>query len=294
MRLVWALTFAVESGDKDLGRRLKGRFEPLLTEEGSKLIPRGHNVDSSVFGSVPLELYIETRDKRYLDLGQSIADRQWETLTPEGLTTETRYWIDDMFMITALQVQACRATGDAKYIDRAALEMTMYLDKLQQPNGLFHHAPDVPFGAGNGWVAVGMAETLRSIPANHPRRAQIMASYRKMMETLLHYQAADGAWRQLIDHPESWTETSCTGMFTFAMITGVQNGWLDEKTYGPAARKGWLGLVSYIDANSEVREVCEGTNKKNDLQYYLDRKRNTGDLHGQAPILWCAAALLRK
>jgi hypothetical protein len=25
-----------------------------------------------------------------------------------------------------------------------------------------------------------------------------------------------------------------------------------------------------------------------------DRKRNTGDLHGQAPVLWCAAAFLRK
>jgi unsaturated rhamnogalacturonyl hydrolase len=25
----------------------------------------------------------------------------------------------------------------------------------------------------------------------------------------------------------------------------------------------------------------------------LDRKRTTGDLHGQAPMLWCASALLR-
>jgi hypothetical protein len=33
---------------------------------------------------------------------------------------------------------------------------------------------------------------------------------------------------------------------------------------------------------------------KNDHQYYLDRKRLTGDLHGQAPLLWCATALLRK
>ena len=138
-----------------------------------------------------------------------------------------------------------------------------------------------------------MAEVLRSIPADHPRRATILAAYRKMMASLLQYQAADGTWKQIIDHPESWTETSSTGMFTFAMIMGVKNGWLDEKVYGPAARKGWLGLVSYIDANSEVREVCEGTNKKNDLQYYLDRKRNTGDLHGQAPLLWCASALLR-
>jgi rhamnogalacturonyl hydrolase YesR len=82
-------------------------------------------------------------------------------------------------------------------------------------------------------------------------------------------------------------------MFTFAMITGVKNGWLDQKTYGTAARKGWLALISYLNADGDVREVCEGTNKKNSRQYYLDRKRNIGDLHGQAPILWCATALLR-
>jgi rhamnogalacturonyl hydrolase YesR len=82
-------------------------------------------------------------------------------------------------------------------------------------------------------------------------------------------------------------------MFAYAMITGVKNGWLDKATYGPAARKAWIGLVSYLNDKGEMTNVCEGTNKKNDRQYYLDRKRHTGDLHGQAPVLWCAAALLQ-
>jgi rhamnogalacturonyl hydrolase YesR len=290
-----ALTFAQLSGDKDLTRRLIARFEPLFTTEAA-LVPTQKHVDYSVFGAVPLEIYIETKDKKYLDMGEMIADRQWETPDADGLTSETRFWIDDMFMITAVQVQAYRATGDRKYIDRAALEMTAYLDKLQQPNGLFFHAPDVPFywGRGDGWVAVGMAELLRSLPATHPRRARIMEGYTKMMNSLLQYQGADGMWRQLIDHPESWVETSSTGMFTFAMITGVKNGWLKESTFGPAARKAWLGLIPYINKDGDISNVCEGTNKKNDLQYYLDRKQNTGDLHGQAPLLWCASALLRK
>jgi len=289
-----SLTFAQLSRDKDLTARLIKRFDPLFAEE-SNLVPVPDHVDSTVFGTVPLELYIETRQQKYLDLGKDLADKQWVDPTPDGLTKQTRYWIDDMFMITAVQVQAYRATGDPKYIDRAALEMSSYLDKLQQPNGLFYHAPDVPFfwARGNGWVAVGMAELLRSLPKNHPKRARILQGYQKMMKSLLEYQSKDGMWRQLIDHPEAWPETSSTGMFTFAMITGVKNGWLDKKIYAPAARKGWLGLVSYINKDGDITNVCEGTNKKNDLQYYLDRARNTGDLHGQAPILWCASALLR-
>jgi unsaturated rhamnogalacturonyl hydrolase len=301
-----ALTFAKETKDKKLLNQLEQRFEPFFGAESS-LVPIPDHVDYTVFGSIPLELYIQTKDKRYLDMGKSIADKQWgppegPRVKPEshefynkGLTWQTRMWIDDMFMITAVQAEAYRATDDRKYIDRAAKEMVVYLDSLQQENGLFYHAPDVPFfwGRGDGWMAAGMAELLRSVPEDNPDRPKIMEGYKKMMASLLKYQAENGMWRQLIDDPASWPETSCTGMFTFAMITGVKNGWLDASTYGPAARKGWLAVISYLDENADIAEVCEGTNKKNDRQYYLDRKRIKGDMHGQAPVLWCASALLR-
>lgn len=290
-----ALTAARLSGDNDLSSRLIRRFDPLMTAQGADLISNEPHVDFSVFGTVPLEIYIETKDPKYLEMGKNFADRQWENSTPDGLSSQTRFWIDDMYMITILQVQAYRATNDPKYIDRAALEMAAYLDKLQQPSGLFYHAPDVPFywGRGNGWVAAGMAELLRSLPPNHPKRARILDGYWKMMQALMEFQGLDGMWRQLIDHPEAWPETSGTGMFAFAMITGVKNGWLDPNTYGMPARKAWLALAGYVDQNADVTSVCEGTNKKNDLEYYLTRKRRTGDFHGQAPVLWCASALLR-
>ena len=300
-----ALKFARETKNKGLSKKLQERFEPLFKEEAS-LVPVPDHVDLTVFGAIPLELYMQTGDQRYLNMGLNIADKQWgppegPRVKPEsykyynmGLTWQTRMWIDDMFMINAVQAQAYRATKDQKYIDRAAKEMVVYLDSLQMPNGLFYHAPDVPFfwGRGNGWMAAGMAEILTSLPQSHPDRPRIMKGYKMMMKSLLKYQATSGMWRQLIDEPASWEESSGTGMFTYAMITGVKNGWLNKKSYGPAVRKAWLALVSYLDSDANVKDVCEGTNKKNDKQYYLDRKRVTGDLHGQAPILWSAAALL--
>ncbi|HTN19148.1 MAG TPA: glycoside hydrolase family 88 protein [Pelobium sp.] len=301
-----ALTFAKESNNTALKNALIKRFQPLFAEE-AKMVPIPDHVDYAVFGAVPLEIYMNNKETHYLEMGQEIADKQWappfgprvnensQKYYDMGLTWETRLWIDDMYMITAVQAQAYRATGDEKYIARAAKEMVFYLDQLQQPNGLFYHSPDVPFfwGRGDGWMATGMAELLRSLPKTNPDYDRIMKGYRLMMASLLKYQTKEGMWRQLIDDPEAWPETSSTGMFTFAMITGVKNGWLDKQTYGTAARKGWLSLVSYLNADGDVREVCEGTNKKNSRQYYLDRKRNIGDLHGQAPILWCATALLR-
>ena len=290
-----SLTLAQLTTNAALQRRLVQKFDPLLTPEGSKNISPNAHVDYRVFGAVPLEIFIQMKDPRFLELGRSFADKQWESTTPDGITTEARYWIDDMYMITAVQVQAYRATGDATYIDRAARTMVAYLDRLQQPNGLFFHATDSPFywSRGNGWVAAGAAELLRSLPDTHPSRPRILEGYRKMMASLLDFQGEDGLWRQLIDHSEAWPETSGTGMFAFAMVTGVKSGWLDARTFGPAARKAWLGLVGYIDADGNIRNVCAGTNKGTTVEYYLARPRNVGDLHGQAPVLWTASALLR-
>ena len=290
-----SLNVAKEIKDADLKKRLTAKFDRFLSPEGAKAISPQAHVDYRVIGIVPLELYKQTREQKYLTFGQDLAEKQWATPTPDGITSEARYWIDDMYMITAIQVQAYRATGDKKYLDRAATTMTAYLDKLQQPNGLFFHAPDAQFywSRGNGWQAAGMSELLLSLPKDHPLRPRILAGYSKMMGSLLKYQGDDGLWHELLDHPESWSETSGTGMFTFAMVTGVKNGWLPRKTYGPAARKAWLGLVKRIDANANVMDVCEGTNKGFSVQYYLDRKRLTGDLHGQAASLWSAMALLR-
>ncbi|MCU0749884.1 MAG: glycoside hydrolase family 88 protein [Akkermansiaceae bacterium] len=281
--------------DKDLLDKLIAKFELYLTDEGAKAINPSAHVDYRVFGMLPLEIHRINQDKRCLELGLKMADAQWATTTPDGITTEARYWIDDMYMIPAVQVQAFRATKDVKYLDRAALAMSSYLDRLQKENGLFFHGENSHFywGRGNGWMAAGAAELLLDLPESHPQRARILAGYRKMMKGLLEYQAEGGLWRQLIDKPASWPETSGSAMFAFGMITGVKNGWLDAATYGPAARKAWLALVDQLDEKANLKEVCVGTNKGFDEPYYDARPRTAGDLHGQAPMLWSAMALMR-
>ena len=301
-----ALWFGKVTKNEPLLDKLKDRFEPLFSTE-QKMLPRMNHVDHNVVGAVPLELYIQKKgDQRYYDLGMRYADTQWEApvdATPEqkayadkGYSWQTRIWIDDMFMITTIQSQAYRATGDRKYIDRAAREMAMYLKKIQRPNGLFYHSPEAPFfwARGNGWMAAGMAQLLSILPKDNSDRTTIMEAYKKMMNTLKQNQDPEGMWHQLIDEPASYKETSGTAMFTYAMIVGVKHGWLDKKEYGTAARKGWLALVTYINENDEITNVCEGTNIKNDKNHYMNRKQITGDLHAHAPLLWCAVALLGK
>jgi unsaturated rhamnogalacturonyl hydrolase len=289
-----SLQFAQLTKDTDLRKKLVDRFDPFLALKDSR-VPRTNHVDAAVFGALPLELYLQESLFRYRVMGLAFADAQWDDPLADGLTRQTRWWIDDMYMITALQLAAWRATGEEKYRARAAREMIAYLQKLQQPNGLFYHAPDVKhfWGRGDGWVAVGMADMLSALPEKHRLRKPILVSFRKMMATLLTHQADTGMWRQLIDNPRSWPETSATAMFTYAYVTGVKNGWLDEAVYGPAARKAWIALVGYLTEEGLLREVCVGTGKRDSVQYYLDRPRAVGDTHGQAPMMWTATALLR-
>jgi rhamnogalacturonyl hydrolase YesR len=292
-----ALTYAQLTKNTELRDALIKKYEPLLPGGAeADRIPLRHHVDDSIFGIISLEIAIQTGDKKQLAVGKAWADRQWENPNADGTSAETRYWVDDMYMLTMLQLEAYRATGDKKYLDRDADEMVKYLDKLQEPNGLFHHAEDVPFfwGRGDGWFAAGMAEMLRTLPADHPARPRILKGYKLMMASLLKYQDKGGMWHQLIDRDDAWPESSATAMFSFAMITGVKNGWLDAATYGPAARKAWIGASGYIDQNADVTQVCEGTGKLNSEEYYYMRGRRTGDFHGQAPMLWVVSALLRE
>lgn len=301
-----ALRFANVTKNAEMLQRLENRFIPILGSNSGAMQKPNH-VDNTVFGIVPLKLYRYTGKKEYYNIGIDFAEKQWilpqnpnpknvekyNQLFKRGLTWQTRFWIDDMFMITSIQSQAYLATKDPKYINRAAYEMTVYLDSLQRPNGLFFHDPTAPFFwcRGNGWMAVGMADLLTYLPKNNPDRPKILKGYHKMMESLKFFQNEEGLWRQLVDQPDAWTETSGSAMYTYAMIMGVKNGLLNAKEYAPVARKAWLALVTYLNNDGALREVCIGTNVNKSRDYYMNRQRPVGDLHGQAALLWCAVAL---
>lgn len=279
--------------DKVLLQQLKDRYDRVTDE---KLRNTANHVDVNVYGILPIELYLQTREHKYLEQGLELADGQWKDTLSGGLTSQTRFWIDDIYMIGALQVQAYRATGNLTYINRAALEINAYIEKLQQPNGLFFHGSEAPFywGRGNGWVAAGLAEVLSELPKTNLYYGSILDAYTKMMETLVHYQDETGMWHQLIDHKESFRESSSTAMFAYAMSKGIKYGFLRKELYTDACVKAWNALTTYLDSDGKIREVCVGTGQSKEIEYYLDRPRTTGDLHGQAPMIWLATSLMNR
>jgi rhamnogalacturonyl hydrolase YesR len=267
------------------------------------------SVDYRAFGDLPLEIYLENQATQCKTLGLSRADAQWNQTTSDGITKDARYWIDDMYMITGLQVFAYRATQDSKYLNRAAQTMLAYIAALQKnndtnSNGLFWHTKDAHayWGRANGWVASGMTLLLLELPAGTTRDS-IMAAYKKQMDGLLPLQISSGTdagcWRQVLDLSSANAESSCTAMFTYALVTGVKNGWLTDAKYATAARNGWIGLGNKTNGSGQLDRVCPGTGAassgtiSSQQQFYTSITLGSNDMHGQAPLLWAATALLR-
>ncbi len=286
-----ALGVAKLTESQSLLDTLVTKFDPLKTNFINDMTGGEAHVDRYIYGIVPLEIYLQTGDESYLPLGIETADTQ-------QTTNQTRNAIDDMFMMTSLQLQAYRATGDDKYLTFMSDIMVDYLG-AQQNNGLFFHnvneAP-VHWCRGNGWFAAGMAEMMRDLPTTSGNYQDILDGYTAMMEGLLQYQGDNGLWYQVINLPDdsnNWEESSGSAMFTYAMIAGVRRGVLDAATYVPAIEAAWAGIQTKISAQGDVSGICVGTWYKSTPQEYMALTRLTGDGHGQAPVMWAAAELLR-
>ena len=288
-----ALIFAEAVGDENITRMIAEGYDPYYT---GKRKPHSGHVDFNVFGIWPFELYRQTGDETYLKTAKWLADEEYKEPREDGLTALTRFWVDDMYMVGSLQVQAYKSTGNPVYLDRAALQLITYIDSLQKPNGLFFHREDAPFywGRGNGWGAAAMTELFQVLPEEHDHYKNLLAAYQKMMASLKKYQGEDGMWHQLIDNHESFAEPSCTGMFIYAITTGLNLGILPKEEYLPVIEKAWRALsTNFVNEKGEVIDVCMWTNAKSRENYYHRRPKITGDYHGQAAVLWASTAMLK-
>jgi len=290
------LKVAAVTGNDSLREVVEKVFRPELLEGVS---PHRDNATDypphQWFGFVPLELYRQTGDARYLKRGLEMAEEQY--LNPDkGMPAYTsRMYVDDIYGATTMQSLAYACTGDEKYLERAIRQVLFYSEEFMQEEGLFFHnvekAPHF-WGRGNGWCAAAYAELFSILPADHPERDRVLGYYERMMKALLKYQGPDGMWYQLIDDLDTWPETSCTAMFLFSMTEGVRYGILPSDEYTDPVISGWQALSEFIDGDWRITEVCAGTSYQEDRDWYLNRPRLTGDPHGQAPLLWATASLL--
>jgi rhamnogalacturonyl hydrolase YesR len=208
-------------------------------------------------------------------------------------------WIDDLYMACPFLVRWSQYTGDSQYLEDAAKQVIRMAALQQDKDGLWFHGNFIgekkrsPFkwGRGNGWAMVATVEVLSAMPPNHPKRKTLLDILRRHIDGIKPWQSDSGLWRQVLDHPEVWEETSCSAMFSYCIARAVHRGWIDA-SYLSVAKKAFEGVGKKVSDKGQVADICMGTDIGRDLAYYVNRERPMDDRHGQGAVLLAGAELM--
>jgi rhamnogalacturonyl hydrolase YesR len=253
-----------------------------LLNHGDKVAPEQQQVAETIAD------YISNKQARLPDGTLWRPDRMGGTV-----------WIDDLYMSCPFLVRWYKFTGDRKYLDDAVRQIINVARRLQDADGVWWHGyyenardhSPIKWGRGNGWAMVATVEVLSAMPENHPDRAKLLDILRRHIDGIKPLQAPSGMWRQVLDHPELWEETSCTAMFTYSIARAVNRGWIDPSNMA-VARKGFAGICQHVTPKGIVKDTCQGTGIGTNLQFYVDRARPEDDMHGRGPVMLAGAEIL--
>ena len=248
------------------------------------------------------EKYTSILDRNFdyvMNVQERLEDKTFSRPEPYPATV----WADDLFMAVPFLLRMAEITGDESLYDEVARQVIQFNHYLADPSsGLYFHGwydqqkvnTPVRWGRANGWIVWATSEALLFMPEKHPQYKTILKIYRKHMEAIAAVQDPSGMWHQVLDHPETFEESSCTAMFTLGMARGARMGWL-KKEYGEKALKGWDALQTKIREDGTVVDICRGTGIGDDVDFYADRKRFDHDPRGLGAMITagCEISLLQ-
>jgi unsaturated rhamnogalacturonyl hydrolase len=283
-----------------------------------------HNLLSSIdslddcgsFGAAMLEAAKLLPIEGYREIADYVADyiANKQARLPDGtfyrkmlmhVFHENTLWADDLYMSVPFLCRYAELTGDQRYLDDAAKQFLGFKERLFIPElKVMSHVYDlrrematgVPWGRGNGWTIFSLSELLAVLPAGHRLRSELLAFYRELCEGILRLQDESGMWHQVLTHPDSYPETSCTAMFIYAFARGVRFGWVPRpERYVGSVMKGWDALCrTSIDRGGNVHGVCRGSEFSFSPEYYKkDLLWNLNDTHGIGIVLLAGVEVIR-
>jgi rhamnogalacturonyl hydrolase YesR len=265
--------------------------------------------DCGSIGAAMIKTYQKNGNKDYLELinrvAEHISNNQFRL--DDGTLARHRpqyasVWADDLYMSVPFLANMAALSGEDGYFEDAVRQVLQMAERLYIPEEeLFDHGwsvtsagydPRFYWGRANGWTLMAMAELLDLLPEDFPRRGEVLHLYRSMVRSLANLQDGTGFWHNLLDRPNTFTETSATAMFTFAVAKGINEGWINH-VYGPVAITGWNAVTTRVLENGAVDGTVEGTTFAHDNTYYYHRGRSVYATHGYGPVLYAGAEIIR-
>ncbi|AUH33530.1 glycoside hydrolase family 88/105 protein [Paracoccus tegillarcae] len=270
--------------DNELGQTLTGWYDRALTRGLPEM-----NVNTTAPMLALSILWRETRDPRYGEVLQDWAARVMTDAprTPFGgiqhdvsdKVNTGELWDDTLFMVALFLASYGQSAGRKDLVDEAVRQFLVHAQFLSdRETGLWFHGwtfegrhnfARARWARGNAWITACLLDLfdLADVPA--ASAALLRDLLRDQVAALLPLQTADGAWRTLLDDPDSYPETSATAGIAYGLMKGARLGLLGEE-----ARQAGHRAVDYvlgqIGPDGVVSGVSYGTRMGHDLQFYRD------------------------
>lgn len=208
-------------------------------------------------------------------------------------------FIDVAFAVTPYLLYAGLAFDNQEYIDLAVFE-TLELFKIleDKETGLVHQArgfraygelSEDNWSRGNGWGAFALAILVRDLPKDHPKRNKVENLAEKFFKAIIEYQNEDGLWHQEMTAPQSYIETSGSGLMLYGLGIMLEKGLIDQQ-YRENFVKGLEGYISYIGEDGSVSHTCSGClspgpGRRGNEEDYINQPWIYNDHHAFGPAV---------
>ena len=274
------------------------------------LIPRAWGLPDldacCTIGVSLIETYEITGNQRLLPVIHAIGDAVMNHIPrfPDGTYFRVKtMWADDLYMSCPFLARLFRLTGDKTYEEQVHLQVEglrkrLWIEKEQIFSHIYFTEEEqmsgIPWGRGNGWIAVTLTEILTLLPKENPHWNEELRLYQSFMQGILACQDSSGMWHQVLNRPDTYQETSCTAMFLLSIARGINHGWLDAESYLPCVRKAWIAILQYsVDAVGDVYGVCLGSGCAKDADYYKQLPTKKNDDHGTGIVMMAAVEMMK-
>ncbi|MDQ8208580.1 glycoside hydrolase family 88 protein [Coraliomargarita sp. SDUM461003] len=216
-------------------------------------------------------------------------------------TPSEKIWIDVVFAVTPFLLYCGLKLERDDLIHQAWTETRLLIEALYVPEtGLVNqavnfrgpgHRTDDHWSRGNGWAMHGLAALIEAMPKQHPDRPAVEKMYVEFVDACLKYQNPEnGLWHQEMTAPESYIETSGSGLLLHGIGVGLADGILDA-SYQEAFDRGLKGYLSYIAVDGAVHNTCIGCLSPNQgtKEDYMQHRHKIDDGHAYGPVIFTYA-----
>lgn len=316
-----------KTGDPKYYNYAKAYADTMISENGHKIhrySPDEYNIDRVNPGKILFPLYKGEKDEKYKNAIKLLRS-QLEThpRTSEGgfwhkQVYPHQMWLDGIYMGTPFLAEYAKTFDESEIFDDVIHQILLMAEKsYDSATGLYFHGWDESrnqrwsdpitgkspnfWSRSIGWYAMALVDALDFIPANHPKRDDVINIVVNLSKSLENFRDPEsGMWYQVtdkIDNKNNYIESTGSIMFIYLWIKGAQKGYLDNSFLekGKEAYEQFLNrfVQTEDDGMMTITDCCAvaglggrpNTYRDGTFEYYVSEPVRNNDPKATGPFI---------